>query len=116
MQIPLPPPLTAPVYGHALEAETPDEARSLLARQVAELRRRFVEEELSAAERAVARCVVEEVATVGEIAARLGKSPKTVTNQLTSIYAKLEAVFGLQADVGVKREFLRRELGGWFGS
>lgn len=116
LQIPLPPPLTAPVYGHALEAETPAQARALLARQVAELRRRFVEEDLSAAERAVARCVVEEVATVAEIAARLGKAPKTVTNQLTSIYAKLEAVFGLQADVGVKREFLRRELGGWFGS
>lgn len=116
VQIPLPPPLIAPVYGHALEAATPDEARSLLVRQVAEQRRRFVEEELTAAEWAVARCVVEDVATVAEIAARLGKAPKTVTNQLTSIYAKLEAVFGLQADVGVKREFLRRELGGWFGS
>lgn len=115
VQIPLPPPLTAPVYGHALEAETPDEARSLLARQVAEQRRRFVEEELTAAERAVARCVVEDVATTQEIAARLGKAPKTVTNQLTSVYAKLEAAFGLQADVGAKREFLRRELGGWFG-
>lgn len=116
VQIPLPPPLTAPVYGHALEAETPAEARSLLAQQAVELRRHFVEEELTPAEWAVARCVVEDVATVAEIGARLGKSPKTVTNQLTSIYAKLEAVFGLQADVGVKREFLRRELGGWFGS
>lgn len=116
VEIPLPPPLTAPLYGHALEAETPEEARSLLAQQVAEQRRRFVEEELTAAERAVARCVVEEVATTPEIAARLDKSPKTVTNQLTSIYAKLEAFFGLQADVGVKREFLRRELGGYFGS
>jgi CRISPR-associated protein Csx14 len=116
VQIPLPPPLTAPIYGHALEAETPDEARSLLARQVVEQRRRFVEDELTPAEREVARFVVQDVATVGEIAARLHKSPKTVTNQLTSIYAKLEAVFGLQADVGVKREFLRRELGGWFGS
>lgn len=114
--IPLPPPLTAPVYGHALEANSPDEARSLLARQVSDQRRRFVEEELTAAERAVARCVVEDVATVAEMAARLHKAPKTVTNQLTSIYAKLEAVFGLQADVGVKREFLRRELGGWFGN
>ncbi|MFZ1754212.1 MAG: CRISPR-associated ring nuclease [Caldilineaceae bacterium] len=116
VQIPLPPPLAAPVYGHALGAATPDEARSLLAKQVAELRRHFVEEELTGAERAVARCVVEDVATIQEIAARLGKSPKTVTNQLTSIYAKLEAIFGLQADVGVKREFLRRELGGYFGS
>lgn len=116
VQIPLPPPLTAPVYGHALEAETPDEARSLLVHQIEEQRRRFVEEELTTAEREIAHFVVQDVATVGEIAARLHKSPKTVTNQLTSIYAKLEAVFGLQADVGVKREFLRRELGRWFGS
>lgn len=116
VQIPLPPPLAAPVYGHALDAETPDEARRLLAAQVSEQRRRFVEEELTAAERAVARCVVEDVAKVADIAARLHKSPKTVTNQLTSIYAKLEAFFGLQADVGMKREFLRRELGGYFGS
>lgn len=115
VQIPLPPALTAPIYGHALEAETPEEARRLLARQVAEQRRRFVEEDLSVAERQVARCVAEDVATTQEIASRLGKSPKTVTNQLTSIYAKLEASFGLQADVGVKREFLRRELRGYFG-
>ncbi len=114
VQIPLPPPLTAPVYSHALEAETPDQARTLLARQIAEQRRHFVEHELTPIERAVARCVVEDVSTVAAIADRLGKAPKTVTNQLTSIYSKLEAVFGLQADVGVKREFLRRELGAYF--
>jgi hypothetical protein len=45
------------------------------------------------------------------MAARLHKSPKTITNQLTTIYSKLESAFGLQTDVGVKREFVRQELG-----
>ena len=67
------------------------------------------------AERAVAALFAQEVMTVEEAARRLVKQPKTVTNQLTTIYAKLESYFGLTPDVGTKREFLRRELGIWFG-
>ena len=48
---------------------------------------------------------------VEQIAQRLSKSAKTVTNQFNSIYSKLESAFGLSPDVGLKREFLRRELG-----
>ena len=64
----------------------------------------------------MARLVAHQVLTVEEMAAHLHKSPKTVTNQLTVIYQKLESSFGLQPDQGVKREFLRRELAGYFGS
>ena len=59
------------------------------------------------AEREVATLIAGEVLTVTEVAARLGKQRKTVTNQLTVIYSKLESFFGLTPDVGTKREFLR---------
>lgn len=105
-----------PSFARSFAAETPAAARLELA-AVAEARRRyFVEEELTPAERTVARCLVTDVLTVEQLAARLHKSPKTITNQLNSIYSKLESVFGLQPDKGVKREFLRRELGPYFGS
>jgi len=69
---------------------------------------------LTVAEREVALLVAQNVLTVKEIAIQLHKSPKTVTNQLNTIYSKLESYFGLQPDLGVKREFLRRALVGHF--
>lgn len=110
--IPLPQQSAAPpLFRRLFQAETPTAARqSLLEEQVRQVRH-FVENELTAAEREVALLVAHEVLTVKALAERLHKSPKTVTNQLNTIYSKLESYFGLQPDVGVKREFLRRALG-----
>lgn len=105
-----------PRFTRSFIAATPDGARSELDRQRREQQRHFIEHELTPAEREVAALMVSDVMTVTEAAQRLHKQPKTVTNQLSEIYSKMEAYFGLQPDVGVKREFLRRELGGFFGS
>lgn len=79
-------------------------------RSAAEQVRVFWDQDLTRAEREVAFLLAEELLTVAQIAQRLYKSPKTVTNQLTSIYHKLESRFGLDPDQALKREFLRREL------
>lgn len=114
--IPLPPLAAAPSpFARLFTADTPDAARRELAEAHAQRRRHFVEHELTETERTLARLVVQEVLTVEELAQRLHKSPKTITNQLGSIYSKIESVFGLQPDRGVKREFLRRELAPYFG-
>jgi CRISPR-associated protein Csx14 len=96
------------------QAETPAAARQALAEEQMRRARYFVEQELTRAEREVAALVAQSVLTTEELAGRLQKSPKTISNQLNSIYSKLESAFGLQPDGGVKREFLRRELGGYF--
>lgn len=113
--IPLTPMQAAPPrLTRLFAAETPAAARQTLAdTQLASLRH-FIDHELTPAERAVAALVAADVLTVKAMAAQLQRTPKTVTNQLTNIYSKLESVFGLQPEVGVKREFLRRELGPLF--
>lgn len=111
--IPLPQPGAAPpLFRRFFQAETPAAARQSLREEQATQVRHFIDHELTAAEREVALLVAQDVLTVKEIAAQLYKSPKTVTNQLNTIYSKLESYFGLQPDLGVKREFLRRALGG----
>ena len=99
-----------------IQAETPAAARRTLSDAQHDRLRHFVQVELTPAERELARLVAQDVLTVQEIANALHKAPKTVTNQLTVIYHKLEVAFGLQPGIGVKREFLRRQLGEWFGS
>ena len=106
---PAPPRFTRP-----FQASTPAEARSALVQEQQRRLAHFVEKELTPAEREVAALVAREVLTVNEMAQRLCKAPKTVSNQLNSVYSKLESAFGLLPDKGVKREFLRRELGGYF--
>jgi DNA-binding CsgD family transcriptional regulator len=82
-----------PVLTRSFQASTPaaafDELEAEQARRVAH----FLQHELTSAERSVASLVAREVLTVQEVADRLGKSPKTVTNQLNTIYGKLESVF-----------------------
>lgn len=104
----------APVYTAPLQAADLSGARAALERVRQQRLRRFVEEELTAAERAIAALLVRELLTVRQLAERLHKSPKTVQNQLNQIYAKMEAAFGLLPDRSVKREVLRRELAPWF--
>jgi CRISPR-associated protein Csx14 len=106
--IPLAPPaLAAPVYTPVVHAASPAAARATLAGEQQRRLAWFLHHELTPAEREVAVLVARDVLTVGELAARLGKQRKTVTNQLTVIYSKLESFFGLTPDVGTKREFLR---------
>lgn len=114
IEMPLAPPLAAPPrFARSFAAASPAAARQALS-EAEEMRlRHFVEHELTPAERAVAALFAQEVMTVEEAARRLIKQPKTITNQLTLIYAKLESYFGLTPDVGTKREFLRRVLRDW---
>ena len=104
-----------PAFTWSLQAGTLGDARQAVERQHRAQVEHFIHHELTAAERALAALVAEEVLTVGQMAARLHKSPKTITNQLNSIYSKLESAFGLLPDRGVKREFLRRELAPYLG-
>lgn len=114
--IPLPQLSTAPpVLTRPFQAETPAAAHQALAAEQQRRLHYFLDHELTRAEREIVLLLAREVLTTAEIAARLHKSPKTVTNQLNTIYSKLESAFGLQAEVGVKREFLRREVGAWVG-
>jgi CRISPR-associated protein Csx14 len=109
---PLPrPSLAAPYFTPSGRAPTRSASLAAVELQRTHQARRFLDHVLTPAERALATLVVTEVLTVADLAARLHKSPKTVTNQLSTIYDKLETVFGLQPDVGVKREFLRHVLG-----
>lgn len=117
VELPLAPPVAVtPRFTRSFAASSPAAARQALSEAEQARLRYFVEHELTAAERAVAALFAQEIMTVEEAAHRLVKSKKTVTNQLTTIYSKLESYFGLTSDVGTKREFLRRELGAWFGS
>lgn len=104
----------SPRFTQPLRAETVAAARRELAERHAAQLIHFAQEELTPAERMVAALVANDVMTVAEMADRLHKSPKTVSNQLNSIYSKLESRFDLQPDKGVKREFLRRELAPYF--
>ncbi len=113
--VPIPLPRLAvapPAFLRALQAPTRAGALATLDAQGGEQLRHFLAHELTPAEREVALLVAGELLTVEQAAQQLHKRAKTVTNQLNSIYSKLESVFGLAPDVGLKREFLRRELGG----
>jgi len=112
IELPLAPPLAAPPrFTRSFDADTPAAARLALSEAEQARRRHFLAHELTPAERTVAMLFAQEVMTVEEAARRLVKQPKTITNQLTTIYAKLESYFGLTPDVGTKREFLRRVVG-----
>jgi DNA-binding CsgD family transcriptional regulator len=113
--VPIPLPRLAvapPAFLAALQSPTRAGALAALDVRHAERLRHFLEHELTPAERELALLAAAEVLTAEQMAQRLHKTAKTVTNQLNSIYSKLESTFGLSPDLGLKREFLRRELGG----
>ena len=104
----------APRFLRAFAADSPTAARRAAEEEAQRRLHHFVSVELTPAEREVAALVAQEVATVDELARRLHKAPKTITNQLNAIYSKMESAFGLQPNRALKREFLRRELGRYF--
>ena len=110
--VPLPhPAMASPQFTPTAQAPTRAAALATVEALRARQAQQFIASILTPAERDLAVLVAREVLTAEEMAARLHKSPKTITNQLTTIYSKLESAFGLQPDRGVKREFLRQELG-----
>ena len=113
--VPIPLPRLAvapPAFLAALQSPTRSGALAALDSQQGQHLHHFLTHELTPAEREVALLVAGELLTADQVAQRLHKSAKTVTNQLNSIYSKLEAAFGLSPDIGLKREFLRRQLRG----
>lgn len=105
------PTVAPPQFTPTAQAPTRAAAFAVVEAQRARQAQQFVTTVLTPAERTLALLIAREVLSMEEMATRLHKSPKTITNQLTTIYSKLESAFGLQPDRGVKREFLRQELG-----
>lgn len=62
--------------------------------------RYFLEHELSPSERGIVELLVREGLTNRELAERLHRSPKTVANQLSSVYRKYRRYRGLSGKVG----------------
>jgi CRISPR-associated protein Csx14 len=69
---------------------------------------------LSPAERDLARLAATTGLDNAGLAERLGKSVKTVNNQLTAIYAKLHEFLGFRAAIPTDRAVLAAELGPYF--
>jgi len=80
--------------------------------RLAAARRRFLEHDLTPAEREVAVLAVRTGDTASEIAARLHKSPRTVAHQLEVIYQKLRLFLEVRDDVRVDRHTLIAEFAG----
>lgn len=58
---------------------------------------RFIHHEITDAEREVVELLISEGLTNREIAVRLGRSPHTIKNQLTSVYEKLNTFYALKS-------------------
>lgn len=108
--------LSPPVFTRLFQASDLASANQIITADRDRKRIDFIENELTKAEREVVAQIARNVVTVKEIAAVLHKSPKTITNQLNTIYSKLETAFNLQPDKGTKREFLRQILGEYFNT
>lgn len=74
-------------------------------------KRSFVDCWLTPAEYEVAALAAREGLDNAGIAGQLGKSEKTVANQLTSVYAKLHEFLGFRDDMETDRAVLAAELG-----
>lgn len=77
-------------------------------------KRDFVVRWLTPAERELAAVAASTGLDNAALAERLGKSRKTVNNQLTSIYDKLHEFLGFRDDVPTDRAVLAAELGPYF--
>ena len=74
----------------------------------------FVQRRLTPAERELATLAATSGLDNAALAERLGKSRKTVNNQLTRIYEKLHEYLGFRDDVPTDRAVLAAELGPYF--
>ncbi len=71
---------------------------------------------LTQAEQELVALIVREGVGNAEAGRRLSRSPKTVANQLSSVYSKMHTFFGLREDVAVGRAMLIALLGPYFSS
>jgi CRISPR-associated Csx14 family protein len=76
----------------------------------------FVRDQLTPAERELVALIVREGVSNAEAGRRLSRSPKTVANQLSSVYGKLHTFFGLREDVAVGRAMLIALFSPYFSS
>lgn len=74
----------------------------------------FCQHVLGRAEEAIVALIVREGLTNAQLAQRLCRSPKTIANQLTSIYVKLHDYLGERASGGVDRHTLIVHLHGYY--
>jgi CRISPR-associated protein Csx14 len=74
----------------------------------------FVQRKLTPAERELAALAAASGLDNAGLAERLGKSRKTVNNQLTRIYEKLHEFLGFRDDIPTDRAVLAAELGPYF--
>lgn len=104
----------SPVFTELARRSDPWEAvsdqRALKAWEEVSRRREFLACRLTPAEREVVLLLVKEGLDNEEIARRLGKSAKTVANQLTVVYDKFHEYLGFREDVKVDRAILIAEL------
>jgi CRISPR-associated protein Csx14 len=75
-------------------------------------KQRFLSEQLTPAEREVAKLAVRTGATDLELAHLLNKSPRTISHQLATVYDKLRVFLGVRDDVRVDRHTLIAEFAG----
>ncbi len=75
-------------------------------------RRRFLDKQLTPAEREVAELAIRTGATDAELAAQLHKRPRTVSHQMATVYDKLRVFLGVRDDVRVDRHTLIAEFAG----
>jgi len=110
----------AAVMAEVLRLDDPLEALArgtALTRRTALLRAEtFCRHVLTPAEERVVALVVSEGLSNAQVARRLGRSPKTVANQLSSAYAKLAEYLGREGERGVDRHALTVALHAYYAA
>lgn len=110
---------TAPIMTELAMTEDPFEAiqrqREMKKEESLRMKHIFTTQTLSRAERPVAEMAAREGLTNSEIAQKLHRSPKTIANQLGSIYNKLSEFLGYDRD-RVGRHTLISELAPYYQS
>jgi len=99
-----------PILTDLALAEDPVAALTWQHERLAAAKRRFLAEELTAAERAVAEAVIRTGASDAELGRTLHKSPRTISHQLATVYDKLRLFLGVREDVRVDRHTLVAEF------
>ncbi|MFN8493523.1 MAG: CRISPR-associated ring nuclease [Caldilineaceae bacterium] len=113
IKIHFPHPIPIPVrFTRLMTSESLDEACAELTNEHQRRLKYFVDNILTKRERDIAILIAKKLPNK-KIAQHLDKDEKTIKNQITSIYKKLEEQFAFLANPQLKREFLQRNLQKW---